>query len=231
MRAPAGDGAGVLKRTVRTAAAALAMLASAVPTALAQTAEQIERAAAETIAELGLQTALPGDPKIEPRWTLDLPYINFSTWMLWAGLIIALACVLYAFRDELPVLGFSRSRRWKEAQRSGGLGPDEAARQTGIAPEQLAAEGRHVEAMHALLLRAIAEIRQRRGEQFADSLTSREILRSARLPDAGRASLRDLIARVELSYFGAYPAGQQDYAACRSSFEALMRSLGEGAPA
>lgn len=211
-------------------AAGLAALACA-GQACAQTAERIRQAAAETIAELGLQTALPADAQRDGGWSLDLPYINFSTWMLWAGLIIALACVLYAFRDELPALGFGRSRKWKDGPGAEGAGQGDAQRQGGIAPDQLAAEGRHVEAMHALLLRAIAEIRQRLGEQFADSLTSREILRSARLPDEGRASLRDLIARVELSYFGAYPAAQQDYAACRTSFDALMRSLGAGARA
>ena len=43
-------------------------------------------------------------------------------------------------------------------------------------------------------------------EQFADSLTSREILRSTRLSDAGRASLRDIVNRVEWTYFGEHPA-------------------------
>ncbi|WP_088343048.1 MULTISPECIES: hypothetical protein [Rhodomicrobium] len=220
-----------MKGLAISGAAALAALAPAWR-ACAQTAAQIQQAAAEAIAELDLQTAFPANIDRDAGWSLDLPYINFSTWMLWAGLAIALACVLYAFRDELPVLaGLGRSRKWQQGQNAGGSGQVDAARQSGLAPDQLAAEGRHVEAMHALLLAAIAEIRLRLGEPFADSLTSREILRSARLPDEGRASLRDLITRVELSYFGAYPAAQPDYAACRSSFEALMRALGGGARA
>ena len=62
-------------------------------------------------------------------------------------------------------------------------------------------------------------------EQFADSLTSREILRSTKLSDAGRAALRDIINRVELTYFGQHPAALADYAACRASFNALAHSL------
>jgi hypothetical protein len=74
-------------------------------------------------------------------------------------------------------------------------------------------------------LRALAEMRQRMDEQFADSLTSREILRSTRLPEGARASLRDVIVRVELTYFGERPAAQADYLACRTSFNALAQSL------
>ncbi len=203
------------------------------PTAVcAQTTDEIQKAAAATIRELGLQTALPGEPQRNSfGWDFDLPYIDFSTWMLWAGLAIGLAIVLYAFRDELPVFGFGRSGKWGSAKAGADdLGQAGGLAQASVSPDDLATNGRHVEAMHLLLLRAIAEIRQRLGEHFADSLTSREILRSARLPDDGRASLRDIINRVELSYFGAYPAAHQDYAACRRSFDALMRVL-EGARA
>ena len=93
------------------------------------------------------------------------------------------------------------------------------------AADELAGEGRYAEAMHVLLLRGLADIRARLDEPFADSLTSREILRSTRLPDKARDSLRDVVGRVEWTYFGEYPAGQQDYAACRTSFNALERAL------
>ena len=58
-----------------------------------------------------------------------------------------------------------------------------------------------------------------------NSLTSREILRSTRLPERARDSLRDVVGRVEWTYFGEYPAGQEDYAACRVSFNALEQAL------
>ncbi len=93
------------------------------------------------------------------------------------------------------------------------------------AADELAAEGRFVEAMHVLLLQGLADIRQGLDEQFADSLTSREILRSTRLSDAGRAALRDIVNRVEWTYFGRHPAASADYAACRASFNALAQAL------
>jgi len=37
--------------------------------------------------------------------------------------------------------------------------------------------------------------------------------------------LRDIITRVEWTYFGRHPAAQADYAACRDSFNSLARAL------
>jgi hypothetical protein len=94
-----------------------------------------------------------------------------------------------------------------------------------VAADELAQQGRFVDAMHVLLLQGLADIRRHLDEQFADSLTSREILRSTKLSDQGRVSLRDIISRVEWTYFGEHPAGSSDYAACRDSFNALARAL------
>jgi hypothetical protein len=76
-----------------------------------------------------------------------------------------------------------------------------------------------------LLLLSLSEIRRHLGEQFADSLTSREILRGARLPAQGRVLLREIVARVEWTYFGGYPATAEDYTTCRQSFDGLRRIL------
>jgi hypothetical protein len=92
-------------------------------------------------------------------------------------------------------------------------------------------EGRFVEAMHFLLLQSLADIREQLRETFADSLTSREILRGARLNPAGRSSLREIIAAVERTYFGGYPAQGDDYAACRRNFDVLRRILRGGVTA
>jgi ribose 1,5-bisphosphokinase PhnN len=85
--------------------------------------------------------------------------------------------------------------------------------------------------MHALLLQSLSDVRRRLDEQFADSLTSREILRSTRLPSQGREPLREIIARVERTYFGEYAAGPQDYVACRERFTELARALHAASPA
>lgn len=195
--------------------------------ALAQTVAEVEDAARKAVASLNLQTNFPGNP--EPSWLdLNLPAINFSTWMLWTALAIAVGLALYSVRDDLPSFLFGHSSRWRNG---GGEQLDVSAAashaQAALTADELARQGHYVEAMHVLLLRAIAEMRERLGIDFAASLTSREILRRARLPDTGKASLRDIITRVELSYFGAYPAADRDYAACRESFDRFMGLLGD----
>ena len=75
------------------------------------------------------------------------------------------------------------------------------------------------------------EIRRQLGQRFAESLTSREILRAVRLSAAGRTSLREIVAAVEWTYFGAYPAASADYAACRRHFETLQQALRGGVAA
>lgn len=195
--------------------------------ALAQTTAKIEDAARKAIGDLNLQTELPGDPK--PSWLdLDLPAINFSTWILWAGVAIFVAIALYSVRDDLPRLLFGHSKRWRDVHgedigASAGASHAEAA----LTADELARQGYYVEAMHVLLLRAFAEMRERLGTDFAASLTSREILRRAKLSEVSKASLRDIITRVELSYFGAYPAADRDYVACRQSFDRFMGVLGD----
>ncbi len=144
---------------------------------------------------------------------------------------VALGVLLYAFRDMIPMLGrWGRSGAWSSDDAvPGGVEARAPAVVLGAA-DDLAAEGRFVEAMHVLLLQSLADIRAGLDEQFADSLTSREILRSTRLSEAGRAPLRDIINRVEWTYFGEHPAALPDYVACRASFNALVQALHGGVP-
>jgi hypothetical protein len=207
-------------RFIRHALFALC-LASFVPGApvLAQTPEQVQQAAERAIHKLDLQTELPheADP---PRIKLKLP-----AELLWVVVAIAIAILLYAFRDMIPMLRARSEGAWSgEEELAGENAPREPAAVLGKADE-LAAEGRFVEAMHVLLLQGLAEIRSRLDTQFADSLTSREILRSAKLSEAGRSSLRDIVHRVEWTYFGEHPAAWPDYVACRASYNALTQAL------
>jgi len=210
---------------LRAAAAAVLGATLAIAVAAAQTSQEIQALAEQVIRRLDLQTDLPLEqqPPIRPLFTIPSE-------VLWIVIFIAIAVLLYAFRDLIPGLA---------GQRGGGWSPDEMGFSDGRAgtpaaalgaADQLAAEGRFVEAMHVLLLQSLAAIRERLDEQLSDSLTSREILRSTRLPDAGRTPLRDIVSRVELTYFGAQPAALADYVACRASFNTLAQTL-HGHPA
>jgi hypothetical protein len=221
MRAERGDCAGSLRRAL---VASAALLIAPRPL-MAETYEQVQKAADEAIRRLDLQTVFPRGP--EPSsWHLDLPPET-----LWVVVVIALGILAYAFRDLIPML---RAGSGRIAQADEGVaGATTPGDQAVVieAADELAARGRFVEAMHLLLLHGLAHIRQRLDQQFSDSLTSREILYSTNLPEAARASLRDVVGRVELTYFGQRPAGLADYTACRESFNALGRALYGSAPA
>jgi hypothetical protein len=183
----------------------------------AQTAQQAESAAEKAIRRLDLQTAFPRGP--EPSsFHFELP-----DGTLWFVVAIALAVLLYALRDLLP--GARAGGAWTAEETAAGVPTPGTPALILDAADELAARGRFVEAMHMLLLHGLAHLRARLDQQFSDSLTSREILHSTNLPEAARASLRDVVARVELTYFGQRPAGLADYTACRESFNALERSL------
>jgi hypothetical protein len=187
--------------------------------ATAQTPQEIQKVTQDVIKRLDLQTELPKEAE-RPRFNIKVPQE-----VLWIVIAIALGVLLYAFRDMIPILRAHRGGAWSGDEAVGGEVEARAPTQVLGAADELAAQGRYVEAMHVLLLQGLADIRSRLDEQFADSLTSREILRSTKLTNAGRTSLRDIVNRVEWSYFGEHPASQADYTACRASFNALAQAL------
>src|SRR5215475_3825340 len=191
----------------------------------AQSPQDVQQLADQAIRRLDLQTSFPVVPELI-RWRLPLP-----AELLWIVIGIALIVLLYSFRDLIPILRSRQGDDWmsEEAFAGGGKAGSPAAALG--AADELAAAGRFVEAMHVLLLQGLAAIRAGLDEEFADSLTSREILRRARLSDPGRASLRDMVNRVEWTYFGQYPAALADYQACRASFNTLTQALHGSAPA
>jgi hypothetical protein len=203
----------------------LVLLTFLLPGAPVAAQNQDPRAAAEqAIHRLGLQTELPHDPEQKP-FQIQLPPET-----LWLMVAIGLGLLLYMFRDMIPAFGFI-SREDLEAGEEGiGGAVAKPPEQVLAAADDLARQGRFVDAMHVLLLQGLADIRRHLGEQFADSLTSREILRSTKLSEAGREPLRDIVTRVEWTYFGKHPAEREDYLACRASFDALAHALyGQGA--
>jgi hypothetical protein len=187
--------------------------------------QDVPAAAAQAIRRLDLQTALPHEPD-PPRFRIVLP-----PEVAWLMAAIGLGLLIYMFRDMLPVWGFAARGAWTQEEEEAAGGVAKTPERVLAAADDLARQGRFVDAMHVLLLQGLADIRRHLDEQFADSLTSREILRSTKLSEQGRHSLRDIITRVEWTYFGDHPAERADYAACRASFDALARALHGGAAA
>ena len=184
--------------------------------------ETIRQVTEAAIKRLDLQLDLPREAETW-SWHFHLPAA-----LVWSGVILGAAVVLYFIaRDVLPGLLVGR-RAGGEDGVAGTAGEGPPAASPVQAADALAREGRFVEAMHALLLQGLAEIRSRGGAAIAESLTSREILRHLPLPDVARASLGEIVGRVEWSYFGEHPAGAADYSACRESFDRLAAALATG---
>jgi hypothetical protein len=205
------------RRRSRAVPAALLAASLVVGPVLAQSPDP-EKAARDSIRALDLQTELPHERKFEPI------KIQLPPELVWVLLACGAAFILYAMRDSLVWRGRAGDD-WGEAGTGGPAGGARSDADALAAADDLARQGRFVDAMHTLLLQSLADIRRRLGIEFADSLTSREILRGTRLPPQGRASLRAIVGAVELTYFGGYPAALADYDACRKSFEELRSTL------
>jgi hypothetical protein len=216
-----------LRSLSRVAVIAAPVILTAAGVARADTARRLAGAA---IRELDLQAELPraAEPLL-PAWHIALPSSLVRVLMGIAAVVLVYLFLAHARGDLLSV--------WRRSTAAGddGAAADDtrprAPAEVMVTADELARQGRFVEAMHTLLLQSLADIRQRLDERFADSLTSREILRSARLPERGRAPLREIIARVEWTYFGEHPAEAADYQACRQRFGELAEALHGETPA
>jgi hypothetical protein len=210
-------------RPLAPLALATALLLGGMAAPSAGRGDPIAEAADRAIHRLDLQRDIPHDPveADSPSWDFKLPV--GVQWVLAAGLAVVL---IYVLRDAIPGLGRGRPDDWSYDGAGPGLGDGmRSASESLASADALAALGRFAEAMHVLLLYSLTEIRRRLRVEFADSLTSREIVRSARLPDAGKAALTGIVARVEAVYFGDHPADRADYESCRNGFVALQSVL------
>lgn len=214
----------LLRLATRLAVGAL-MLIVAVDPAGARSPEEIAAAKDAALRQLDLQLELPAEDEAN-GW----PKLHIPPEFLLAALLLGLAVVAYQFKDMLFIGRRAHDRDWDGSQAADGESAPALVSPT-VAADELARQGRFVDAMHLLLLQSLAAIRERLDEPFADSLTSREILRGTRLSDAGKASLREIVMRVELSYFGQHPAERSDYDLCRARFDALAQTLRDETPA
>lgn len=87
--------------------------------------------------------------------------------------------------------------------------------------EALASEGRFAEAVHRLLIDALANLSARASHNTPRHWTSREILAALRLTVAAREALRELVDAVEISRFGGRPVGEADWRRAHAAFTGL----------
>jgi hypothetical protein len=186
--------------------------------------------------QLGVQTQLPQAPSAEPPpavhrssgfstggegVSIPPPAAVFSL-LQWVAVAIAVIAVLALAAIVV------RERMERKPKRSvSGAKPEPVAQD---APpkdpptllsraDELAAEGRYLEAMHYVLLVAMAIVGGSQERRLADSLTSWELLRAPSLAPPQQEALRDVVLRVERAWFGKGPADPGDYRYVRGRFD------------
>lgn len=149
-------------------------------------------------------------------------------YVFWLGLAIVALLTLYAIARE--VLRLRKPAARAEGPRLGAEPPwrpdAEQARDLLASADQLAAEGRFLDASHLLLLRSVQDIQKHRPNAVRVSLTAREIAVSPILPDAARPAFVGIARVVERGLFGGRPVDSDDFIACRAAYEAF--ALPEG---
>ncbi len=138
--------------------------------------------------------------------------------VLWTLLAAALLLLLLWIGQS-----FALRRRAPAAPEPEGEKPAEpAAEPLPGDPAALAAEGRYGEAVHALLLAAIALLARRFRLPLPPSRTSRELLRALPLQGPAREAFAGLVRTVERSWFGGEPVGAADYEESLARFRAVQ---------
>jgi len=85
--------------------------------------------------------------------------------------------------------------------------------------DELAAQGKFAEAVHAILFRSIQDIEDKRPHHVKRSLTSREIAGLSVLSPTARTGFSIIGGLVERNFFGGRPLGAQDYAISKSAYK------------
>jgi hypothetical protein len=209
---------------------ACAMFAMAVVSALpcgAAPAGPDARAVARDVArELGVQDRLPsedaaargGEWVAGGDWAPSVAVSSeFGTVLLWVAGAFGVVFLIAMLAESVSGGALERGRD-SRAPGTAGHGAASGPRASLITADELAADGRYTEAMHQLLQDTVAALRRRLAAEISDALTSREILRALALRQAEHDALRDMIARVEQTWFAQRRAAVDDYHAVRASF-------------
>jgi hypothetical protein len=134
------------------------------------------------------------------------------------GLVFAVAVMLVV----ALVNGFADRRR-RETTRKDKKGAPAAPPATPAPPplrdfEQLAAEGRYAEAVHALLLHAFVRLAERRATGWPAAKTGREILAAVGGFAAADKPLRLVFQTSEAAWFGKVDIDRNQYEECLANF-------------
>jgi hypothetical protein len=153
---------------------------------------------------------------------------GYAQLILWCSLGIIGAAVLWNLKNNLWSASRSRKLAFRREDEVPSVSAAERMENAQAEADDLARSGSFSEAIHALLLRSVNEMKNRVNSPIAASLTSREILRHVDLSPEERSVFATIVDSVEVSYFGTHQPGGDEYAVCRRSFDALTDLLKRG---
>jgi len=223
-------------------AAAVLVLCSAA--AASHDPTEVRRVAGAVSKDLGVQSRLPnssGTEAPEKRTSGDRGFggegisipapAAVFTLLQWVAIAVAAVVLLAVLASILRERLDSGVRRAASGVREEAEVPLPATDPRALLAraDELAAAGHYAEAMHCVLLAAMATIGGGQPQESTDSLTSWELLRAVALSPMQRQALRDLVIRVERAWFGKSPAAVDDYRFVRGRFDAFSAAAGESA--
>ena len=200
----------------------------------AATGQTAEAVLDRVLAGGGFQTELPGapehlalpepEPEPEREWE-PLSLSEPAEVLLWV-LIAAATVLLLVYLLRLA----GDRRRADEVVAEDARPGDGAVPAPRLPPslgeaDRLAAAGAFGEAVHLLLLAGLEGLRSSRAAVAAASLTSREVLHRAALPEAASSALAHLVTASELSHFGGRATTAADYRSCRDAYGRLAATM------
>jgi hypothetical protein len=191
--------------------------------------------ARESVGEIRDQPDLQHDPPARqaeaappaaPGLSMDLSWLPY---VILGAIGIALVYLLAQYlRNRFAARGSAAAKASPlVAQSSAVPAPEPARDRTFDEVDALAEAGAFAEAVHRLLLLVQERLRGRVEHGLQVSLTSREILRRARLSPEGSTAFATLVAAVEVSLFGMRAADAATYAQCRENSRRVLAAAAE----
>ncbi len=162
----------------------------------------------------------PAEPNPKPIGPIDLGWLPYAILAV-IGIGLALMLLRYAGHRFAARKGASAKTAWSP-RRTWSRPPEPERDHTFDEVDALAASGAFTEAVHRLLLLIQERLRGRIEHGVPVSLTSREILRRAKLPQEGATAFATLVAAVEVSLFGMRAANAATYALCRENARRVL---------
>jgi hypothetical protein len=170
-----------------------------------------------------VEKAPPPPPNL-PRMNLNLAWLAWLPYAILALIgigLLFLAGRYIHYRSGLNVA--DRDKHAEPGTATYALAEDDAERDhTFDEIDALAQQGAFGEAIHRLLLLVQERVRSRIEHGFQSSLTSREILRRAKLPGDAKTAFASLVAAVEITLFGQQHANLATYQLCRDNSRRVL---------